>query len=126
MALVMVDDLSTFGYVPEMKKWVGERIDNSIRLLDSQLGLDWPHKINLNRFDIGDARRCVLAQLGGYSRMKDKLGVEGHAMQYCFAGAEYENAAWRSAITSLCEQRPQPAKRSRLPWRAKKRETAAV
>lgn len=42
---------------------VGDRVERGAKLLDN-LFPDWSNKIDLARFDIADADRCVLGQLG--------------------------------------------------------------
>lgn len=42
-----------------------DKINTMCRTLDRKYGKHWPHKIDLEDFDVGDPRRCVLGQLFG-------------------------------------------------------------
>jgi hypothetical protein len=64
-ARILFDDANLARYV-----------DNGVRLLDYELGPDWPHLIELNRLNMAAGGWCVLGQLyGTYTHGKWKLGL---------------------------------------------------
>jgi hypothetical protein len=54
-----------------------KEIDEGVKLLDQEQGLDWPHRIDVAKLNMSWGRDCVIGQLYGHysARFKPEEGV---------------------------------------------------
>jgi hypothetical protein len=95
---------------PEQNKPIAEQIAEGIKLLDKELGPDWPHKIDLDKLDMRYGHDGVIGQLYGHLTYRFEPGA---GVSYGFETSLLDDSGkdgqltqeWKKKIAQLKQER---------------------